>query len=59
MVGNDTVGSIHPIVVFGAELSLVRANARRLPNLLEEGSKEVGVVVGQLVLQDGDQALEA
>lgn len=59
MVRNDTVGGIDTVSVLRSELSSVVPDSTELLDLVEDGGKDVGVVVGTLVLNDGNQALEA
>lgn len=58
MIRNDTIGSVDTIDILGAKLALVRTNACQLVDLLEDGGKDIGIVVGASVLNDRDKSLE-
>ena len=59
VICNDTVGGIDAVLVFIAELARVWPNPSQLLDLLEEREENVRVVVRTLVLDNGDETLEA
>ncbi|KAI3487195.1 hypothetical protein L1887_48905 [Cichorium endivia] len=59
VVRDDAVGGVDAVGVLCAELAGVGARAGELLDLGKDGGEDVGVVVGGLVLEDGDEALEA
>jgi hypothetical protein len=59
VIGDDSVGGIDAIGVLLAKLGVVGAGTRDFLDLLKQRCEDVGVVVGHLLLQQADQALEA
>jgi hypothetical protein len=58
VIGDDSVGGVNPVNVVLAELAGVWPSVGELPNSCEEGYEDVRVVVGALVLENGDKAFE-
>jgi hypothetical protein len=59
VIGDDPVRSVDTVGVLLAELPGVRSRTRELLDASEEGHEDVRIVVGSLVLEDGDESLES
>ena len=59
MIGDDSISGVNSIYVLRAQFTGVRSRSGQLLDFVEEGSKDVGVVVGSLVLQYRDESLES
>lgn len=59
MVSHNAIGSVNAINVLCAELASVRTCTAKLLDLDHERVEDIRVVVGQLVLEDGNDTLEA
>lgn len=59
MIGNDAVGSVDSIDILGTKFASIRSCATKFLDLVHDRLKNIGIIVGQLVLEDRDDAFEA
>lgn len=59
MISDDPISSIDPVYIFLAQFPRVRSRSSEFLNSSEEGQEDVRVVVGPLVLKNGNESLES